>query len=444
MFRTLCNIFSKRYGRFWLTVSAGAVIALYLGVIPYAARKGGDFVHLWIGGHLVAQAAAAQLYTPDAHRAILEANQLPLQTYWGARYEILGVFFYPPLTGLLYAPLGALSLYWAQAAQAVVNIGLGMGAAWLLTQIINRRLSFGVVLLLLFTFPSFFFAYALGQNGILTTTLVLASWYLLKTQRAWWAGIVLSTLTYKPNWFLAIGWIPLGQRWWRVLLGITSGLLLLLLVTVSTLGIASLQAYLAVFTKLADLHDLPNYPLAIQYSILSLFRRYLGMNTAATLLGWGVALSIVLVTVRYTRYRIDLHRIDLHWASNAVEQRQFLLSTALAWVAAVCLNPHLHHYDLILIGVAMIMALSEWQELSHRQRIYLSGLLAFNHLAFLMSNQWGLDTTLPLPIFAMLAVWGWLLWRVQAVHRQLTATMTPDPWRAPLYVGPETQQKVVA
>lgn len=265
MFRIVQNIFRKQYHRFWLMAGAWATVFVYVGTIPHAARKGSDFVHLWLGGHLIASGNGAQLYLPSAHKALLTALHLPLQDYWGARYEMLGVFFYPPLTGLLYAPLGALPLYWAQATQAALNIGFGICSAWLLSKIMAGRLSFATVLILLFTFPSFFYAYSLGQNGIFTTMLVLASWYLLQEGQPWLAGAVLSLLAYKPNWLLAFGWIPLLQRRWRLIAGIALGLLSLLLIMISNMGIAPLRAYFQIAAQLTNLQDLPDYPLNIQY-----------------------------------------------------------------------------------------------------------------------------------------------------------------------------------
>lgn len=418
MLRTLQNIFTKRYHRFWLGLCAGLVLLAYIALIPLAAAKGDDFVHLWIGGHLAAKGQIAQLYEPAAHKDLLAQHNLLTAEYWGERYEILGVFFYPPTAALLYAPLGLLPLYWAQATQAVVNILLGICAAWLLTRIIQGRLRFATVLLLLFTYPSFLYTYALGQNGILTTTLVLGSWSILQTGRQWWGGALLSLLVFKPNWLLAFGWIPLVQRRWQMVIGIGSGLLLLLLVTIATVGIAPLQTYIETLLNLMNLHYLPDYPLAIQYSILSLSRRYLGMGTAADLVGWGVIFAIIIMTI-WALYR-NQTRTDL---PSAAGQSRFVRSAALTWVAAVCLNPHLHHYDLTMVSVAMIMALSEWAVLSRWQRYWVGSLLLLNHFAFVITDGLALNETLPLPIFTMLALWGWL-W-LRTIHVEQSPTLTP-------------------
>jgi len=366
--------------------------------------RGGDFVHLWMGGHAVATGNLVNLYDPAFHKAVLLEYGFPLDQYWGDRYEILGAFFYPPVTALLYSPLGLLSPAAAQSLHAVLTVGLGCLSAWFLTRILQGRVSFPAVFLLLFTFPSFFYGYVLGQNGVLTMTLVLAGIHVLTSNRQYQAGAVWGMLCFKPNWLLALAWIPLVMRQSRMLIGLTASALTMLVVTVAVLGIESAQSFLSLSLKLTRLHELPDYPLASQYSILSLFRRLFSQSKLAESVGWSIAIAIVLVTV------ITIWLRNRKGAKFDLRDPHTLIVFALALIAAVCINPHLHHYDLLLANVAVVIALGEWSLLQRTGRMLLVSLVIFSHCASVINAVFELST--PLPVFAILGTWLWLLFRV--------------------------------
>ncbi len=396
-------------GRAWPSLSAFAIVFFYIASIPFAAANGGDFIHLWVGARAFVTNNPELLYDPVLHRSILNAYQFPLDTYWGPRYDILGAFFYPPVTGLLYSPLGYLDPVIAQGVQAFINIGFGILSAWLLSDLIERRISFPMVILLLFLFPPFFFCFALGQNGIQTMGLVLLGLHALKKTRPLLAGFWWSCLLYKPNWLVAIGWLPVVLRNYRIVLGLLLGASALTLIALIVFGPSPFVSYFAVFTELLRLQELPAYPLETQYSLLSLIRRLNGINSLSDIVGWLTVLLIFCSTLR------------LMWLGQGVSRQheprnEGLIVFALAIVTAVAINPHLHHYDLLLVGAMGVVALSEMASMEGREKQVLVAVFSFQYLAFLLEALF--SASYASPTLSMLSLLFWLKYRTWTVTRK--------------------------
>ncbi len=377
---------------------------------------------MWIGGRTIAMGEPENLYDPLTHYQILEESHVNAEDFWGGRYDILGAFFYPPPTGLLYASVSWLDLYQAQIAIGVLNILVGLWAVFMLQKLLGDRFSYGLILILLFTFPSFFYTYALGQNGVLTLAIVLSAWVLIQQNQNGWAGWMLATLIYKPNWLAAVGWAPLFERRWRVIYGGILGGVMMLGASVLVLGVEPFFAYADNILKLFNLHDLPDYPIETQYSFLAFFRRIFGNGSTADLLGWGLTALVVGATIwlmGFKNRQVDT-RSDL-----------FILTAGLTWVTATLFNPHLHHYDLMLVVAASIVSLVEWPNLETNQKVLLLFVFIFNHVAFLIEaivftvSAEEIELVF-LPTLATLMVWGWLFGRVFLLGRNRAESVDPQ------------------
>jgi len=368
-----------------------ALLVAYLFTVPLAAARHGDFVHLWVAGRLVATGQTAALYSPEAHRALL------VQTYgavpedlWMSRFDLLGVVFYPPPGAALYAPLGLLAEHTAAGLMAVLNVGLALLCAGLLARICRPRLGLTGGALVLLLFPSTFFTYVLGQNGLVSLALLLGSAALLLGGRDLAGGVVLGLLLYKPSWLLAAGWLPLVLRRWRALPGLVLGAAAAALAGAALTGLQGWEDWLHLAPRLAHLDALPDYPLALQHDLLSLPRRWLGIGASSTALGWSAAALVVGVSLWRGRHLAPARAVGLGLA------------------AAVLVNPHVHHYDMLPSAAALAIALSGWRDLDRRGRIGLVALAAVHHLAFLGSELLDLGAVVSLPALATLGLWAWL------------------------------------
>jgi len=364
------------------------LVVAYLFCVPLAAAKDGDFAHLWVGGRALVTHGPAALYDAATHRALLEsaaaASPLPADL-WAPRNDRLGAFFYPPVTALLYAPLGLLDLRAAAGVHAVAFVAGAVGCAALLARQLGGLGLAGMAALLLL-FPSTFFCFALGQNGLWALAVVLGAAALDRRGRSLLAGVVLGLLAAKPSWWLAVALVaPLALRRPRLLVGmglgaagmVAAGLLL---------GLEPTATFARLAPLVARLEQLPDYPLHLQHDLLGLGRRWLGMG-AGTAVGWAAALGLVGLTA---------------WRAPRLSRPE---GWALVSVAATLVNPHVHHYDLMvgLVGVAALAARgARWGS----GRGVLLALVLLHHGAFLVEVALGLDRRVSLPALALLGVWA--------------------------------------
>ncbi len=395
----MLSSFISRY----LWVFTFAIFLLYLLSLPFAAARGGDFVHLWLGGQAAIQRPwGSTLYDPTTHYQLLTNTELPLDGYWSERYEQLGVFFYPPVAALFYTPLGSLPLTTAAGIMGLINITLVLVLTWGLHQLVEKRVSYALLLLLLLTYPAIFFNYALGQNGIMSLTIVVMSATAVLHGRDTLAGAVLSLLLFKPNWFAALAWWPLVQRRWQIIIGMIGGGALLTSLSLFLWGWSPWLAYLQLLPRITRIHEGTSYVLEEQYTLLSLMRRY----NWADVWGWLLVL-LVFFTAVYLLSRPHIQATTLRW------------QLGLVWNTAVLLNPHVFHYDVLLSGVSLLLPLADWANLSARARTILVALLTTNHLAFPLMQIMQWHNTLPLPLFQTLLVW---LWFAATIYQQIPPT----------------------
>lgn len=373
---------------------AVALVSFYAAAVPVAARREGDFVHLWAAGRLVVEGRLDALYDPATQRAALLAAGLDLEHLWMARNDVLGILFYPPPTALAYAALGALPLRTAAGVQAVLGLIFAVLSARLARELGRPPIGVVAALAMILGYPSFFYSYVLGQNGVYSLCAIALGLVLLLRDRPMAGGAALGLLALKPSWLLAVAWLPLIRGGRRAWLGMALSGAALALGSALILGLEPWRDFLAALPGIAALDRAPGYPVANQYNLLSLSRRALGVGPLADALGWGGALALVGLTLARAR---------------ALAPDRALGAGVVA--ASLC-NPHLHHYDLLppLLGLAVALGRGGRAPLA---------LLVASHAAPVLTDVLRLAPILPLPTLAALALWAWLCF-----GRETVSTLT--------------------
>lgn len=151
---------------------------------------------------------------------------------------------YPPTAGLMFWPIMVLP---PQAAHAVVVtlyvLGAFLNGYWF--QCLTRgRVQWGEANLLIFAYPNFFQSVLLGQNSMLTLTVVTAGWMLLTRGHSFLAGVAWGVLAYKPVFAVPLLLVPMLLLNRRMFLGMVLGGLVFVGATLPFVGISGLERFL--------------------------------------------------------------------------------------------------------------------------------------------------------------------------------------------------------
>lgn len=369
-----------------MVIAAVALLSAGLATARPAGQRDGDFVHLWLGGHALVTEGAAAVYSPQAHRRLLDDAYLgqPPSELWADRNTALGAFFYPPPAAVAYAPLGALPVRLAATLHAAIAWVGAAAAGGLIGRVTGLGAFAGVALAL--STPAMFHNHVLGQNGG-WVLLVIAGASLAWRRHPVLGGVLLGLLVAKPSWLLATLWVPLVLGRWRILAAMAASAIVACLASAAVVGVDAWTDWLQLAPRLAALSNQGDYPLHLQYSLFGLARRIAGLGP----LGDGVGLLLSAGVIATTA-----------WAAHRVSSLPVRL--ALCWTAASAVNLHLHPYDVTggIFAVAVLLA-----DPRHRRLGWLA--LALHHGGQLYEGFQGSGLTLAPGTLGLLAAWGLLV-----------------------------------
>jgi hypothetical protein len=221
---------------FWLVVGGPAVWAFRA---KHGQTYGADFITVWSAASLAGRGDAPQVY---------EFAPLYYQELTVTRNALPDQWHYPPQALVLLLPLAFLPYAIALGVWEVVTGGLFL---LVFRRAISAPHRIAASLLAL---PALIVAYAFGQNGFLTGTLLGAGLLLLE-DRPLVGGGLLGLITYKPQ-LAPLAFIALlaGRRW-RALGSAVCSAALLALASLAIFGVSTWQAFLTdlrVSTKMLD------------------------------------------------------------------------------------------------------------------------------------------------------------------------------------------------
>src|SRR5438132_8636253 len=188
-----------------------------------------DFGGQWLMARMIVTGHGHELYHRDAQRTILTAayprfDEGPGQEQSDAERLLewlvtapprsadepkIGGALYPPVQALLYAPLGLLEPRPAYRLTQCVSLGLTWFAGAAFAGIARGRVWWPVATSVLMVFPGYAGALNLGQNSILSLTILLCGWWLVTRGRECVGGACWGFLAFKPTWALAFFLVPL-------------------------------------------------------------------------------------------------------------------------------------------------------------------------------------------------------------------------------------------
>ena len=309
----------------WYALVALAVSTLFVLTVVAAAwllRTQGtptDFASFWAAGRLVLLGEPSLAYDAAVHREV----QLTVTAEGG-----LLPFAYPPPFLLAVTPFGFHPYWLAYLAWMAVTSGLYLAA--------TRR----------FLAPRFAFAHpatlvnaAIGQNGFLTSSILLFGLSALATQ-PFAAGAIFGLLVIKPQLAILIPVALLAGREWRAIGGAAVSTTALITLAAFVFGLDCYVAFLSATTDYAAFLAADRWNWVEQASVFGFFRFFGVPHAAALSVHVAVAIAAALITWRA-------------WSSGA-DHRGAVLAAA-----TLLVPPYVLTYDSLLLVLPLAVLLRD-------------------------------------------------------------------------------------
>lgn len=295
------------------------------GMLSRGQTVGRDFAIFWSAAVLFWHGEVATLFD-------LALFQVALDRMMGEALAFMP-FPYPPHAILVLWPLGLLPF--APALLCWMGVTFAGIAATL------RRVGIGWVSIigLLFS-PAAIVNICSGQNGFLSAAL-LGGGLLLLDKRPIAAGILIGLLSYKPQLGLLIPCLLIAGGYWRSFAVATATVIAMILGSLLFTGIVGWQLYLT--------DGLPQHLHFLQYGS-GFFQRMSPtyfMNArllgADLFLAWTLqgAMALAIAAAAIWAFRRKAH---------------LELKVAMALVATLLISPYVLTYDLVIAGIAILLA----------------------------------------------------------------------------------------
>ncbi len=182
---------------------------------------------------------------------------------------------YPPVNAYFYAPLGMMMPPTAYRVQQIFNVVLVFLAGFGVSYLSRGRFWAPVAAAAMMVFPGYSGSINLGQNAILTLTILIWGWAFTARGRPILGGIIWGFLAFKPVWALVFLLVPLLSGRWRMLLAMCASGGTLALLTLPVVGLHSWFDWLTIGKEAADTYDKEKNWIFLSRDILSMPRRWL-------------------------------------------------------------------------------------------------------------------------------------------------------------------------
>ena len=328
-----------------------SIIGSYTGHLDADIFRMGDFKAFYTAGVIVREARGEvhiDLYDLDKQRAIQDEHEII------GPGEMLTAFFNPPAYAWLMAPISKLPYVAALNLWRLISIAVAAISIVILTR--KLRLDFNwwdTLTILLISLPGFAIIIS-GQNTFLFMGLYAFSYLLLTKGHDFTAGTILGLGALKPQLILFLPVILFFQKRWNALLGFGTGVLLIIMGSVSLVGLDGMVDYFNIFTTDAYLDGI-QIQAHKMHSFPAFIRLIIGIDINPTYLASFSVIALALVFGYFSKKK-----------SFRYEASGLLSLSILGTLIA---TPHLFHYDLALL-LLPVLVLYSW---THHNRI--------NHIA---------------------------------------------------------------
>ena len=287
-----------------------------------------DFAGQWVMGRLFA-ADGRRLYHRDRQRELVREAFPPADADALMGWFVgddppagdgIGGPLYPPVHGLLYAPLARLDPLPAYRLFQTLSFGFAAFVGMAISQATAGRVWLPVAVVVVLMIPGGRGGLDLGQNHMLTLAILAGGWWAMAAGRWTLGGAVWGLLALKPTWGVAFLPVPLLMGQWRAAAAmcVTAGGLIL--ATLPTVGIQGWLDWLTVGRRASEIYAVNSNWVSFSRDLFGLPRRLLidfavpeaeRGSRAAAILGWGLWMAVVASTAAAYRVQKDRRPVGL-------------------------------------------------------------------------------------------------------------------------------------
>lgn len=300
----------------------GNGLSVMTGRLPYW-----DFTNLWGGGRLALQGNVGHLFDVEAYRPALRTllSPLLLDQEWS----------YPPSMLLLGAPLAALPVFPAYLAWTGVTLALLLVVAgWLGLK--------GWQGLLLLAAPPVIFNVLFGQNGALTSSLLLGG-LLLAPTRPLLGGLPLGLLTVKPHLGILVPFCLMVAGNYRAVASATVTGLAMVVLSGAVFGWETWPLFFSETNPMMRAILEAPYPQGYQMNAMTVFSlvRSLGAGLGTAYLVQGLFTAVAVAAVI--------------WLWRGAMPVEHDVRVSITGLLALCATPYGYTYDAIPLAIAVLV-----------------------------------------------------------------------------------------
>ncbi|MGI4768521.1 MAG: glycosyltransferase family 87 protein [Janthinobacterium lividum] len=293
-----------------------------------------DFHPFYLAGTTVWDGHFARSYDGSAMRA--------LQRAFGGGKDVFMPFVYPPLFGLVMAPLALLPvglaflLFTGGTLAFYIAVMRRLAGPWFWPAV----LAVGPVLLI---------DIRLGQNGFLTAGLAGLAADLALKRRSAWAGVAAGALAFKPQVATMLPVLFAFRRDWRALVAAAAAAVLLTGSAVLILGLDTVPAFLSSTSVVAEFMGAGTFPL---HRMTSVYASALSLGLPARL---SLAIHGIVALAAVTAAAVTAHRLSR--SSTARDAADPRTAAGVMLMATAFVSPYFFDYDLTVFGAGLALAL---------------------------------------------------------------------------------------
>lgn len=195
-----------------------------------------DFRAFYTGGMMINKGIKGNFYNLQTQYALQRL------IFPGLPENKILAFYNPPFVALLYACLTIFPIIAAYIIVGIVNMVILLICFFLLYRYVDKKkyTSFFIFLLL---FPPIYICFAQGQSSFLLLLAVTASWYFLKRNKLFLAGMSLALLAVKPHLLILPMALLIWKKQWHVMKGSLLIIGVLALISLQAVGLQAIKHY---------------------------------------------------------------------------------------------------------------------------------------------------------------------------------------------------------